>query len=64
MTKNTYAWCGLIASVLMGLGAQSHELPDDWRHIIGVLSIVGTAIHGWLIQQRPKDDDMTVRRHR
>jgi hypothetical protein len=48
---NTPWWIGMVASVLVALAGQSHDLPDTWRHAASVAGIIGTAINGFLIRR-------------
>jgi hypothetical protein len=57
-------WIGLAASILVALAGQPDSVPDNWRHILGLLGIVGTAINGYMLQRPPKDDDTIVKGHR
>ena len=64
---NRAYWLGMIASLLMALAGQAEVFPEPYRHYVAVLGILGTALNGFMIQQRPNFtdyvDDATRRRH-
>lgn len=49
--SNAPWWAGLVAFVLVSIAAESHALPDHWRHFASVAGVVGVAINAYLIRR-------------